>query len=81
MQSIYEQRRINLLRVQEIEFYSLKLFEKSGEALGIDLLERDSREIKGFSTDSEAIVFLELLQRDEKYLREYRDSVITSFLQ
>jgi hypothetical protein len=79
MQSIYEQRRMILLRRQEIDFYSLKFFEKSGEIL--ESQQHEIREITGFSTDSEASEFLELLEKDEKLLREFRDSVITKFLQ
>ena len=78
MQSIYEQRRINLLRRQEIDFYSLKLFEKLGEVF--ESLQHEIPEIAGFSTDSEAVEFLELLEKDEKLLRELRDTVITKFL-
>ena len=79
MQSIYEQRRINLLRMQEIEFYILKLFEKSGKTL--DSIDYEIPENKGFITDSEATEYLELLERDEAYLRKYRDTIITSYLQ
>lgn len=78
MQAVYEQRRINLLRVQEIEYYTLKLFEKSGEVF--DVLQHDIREIPGFFTDTEATKHLEMLQKDEIHLREFRDKVITSFL-
>jgi|LakMenEpi03Aug12_release.lakeMendotaPanAssembly.Ray.scaffolds.fasta_scaffold278389_2 SAM-dependent methyltransferase len=79
IQSIWEQRRMNLLRIQEITFYSLKLFEKSGETF--DSIDYQIPENKGFSTDFEAMEYLKLLERDEDHLREFRDKVITRFLQ
>lgn len=77
-QSVYEERRMVLLRLQEIDFYSLKLFEKDGTIL--QKVDYRVRDIPGFSNQEEALDFLKLLQVDEKILRSFRDEVITKFL-
>jgi SAM-dependent methyltransferase len=79
IQSIYEQRRMNLLRLQEIEYYSLQLFEKTGQTR--DSIDYQIPENIGFFTDSEGMDYLKVLEKDEEYLLEFRDTVITRFLQ
>jgi SAM-dependent methyltransferase len=79
LQSIYEQRRIILMRLQEIKFYTLKLFEKNGKK--VETANYEIPQIPGFTSVNEASDFLVLLEEDERSLRLDRDKVIYNFLQ
>jgi hypothetical protein len=77
-QEIYEQRRMNLLRIQEIEYYSLQLLEKKGEKTNINTYILPN--IPGFNTEIEAKLFLNTLKTDETKLILERDDIIKKYL-
>jgi hypothetical protein len=78
IQSVYEKRRIILLRLQEIEFYSLRLFEKKG--VKSDALVYQIPNILGFMTEEQATMLLLELTEGEAKCTDFRDRVIASYL-